>query len=376
MDLETMRSYVDGTLPDEDRAAWEAQLATDPELARAVETYRLIVRATDVPAPKRSAPLTFSRKGEPVWRRRLVTGAVAAALLLAASFALWPQPKAADSRDIAAVPIAPKSVSLQAIPLGPIQPLDIPSWPRALASFTPPRGDVPLAWQNDLAEAEAWARASNRPLLVFLHHEQCPLCRQYERGPFRQREVIAAAQDFVMLKLTHDAVPAWIAETVPEGWPVLAVYEPRGRILAGLTGVKQAPRLAQWLQRGARAWQKAGHQPPPSWDALQKAAQKMEQAAQADDPAVQLALWKSVETDGPDGVLRDAARAQRVSVEASIQAELFAVRDGPLAHAAAALAQLAQAWRGTAYADDLARIRRHVERHGVFPELRSKNRGG
>lgn len=357
-DLERVRAYVDGALPPDARAEFEARLARDGALAQLVESYGLVVRATEDVVPPRIAGCPDPRPR----RSRAAFYAVAAVLLLAAGGA-WLLRGRADK---------PTAVRLAAIPLEAIAPRDVPAWPKALATHAT-ANEGGLVWDEDAAEAVDVARAAGRPLLVFVHHPYCPLCRQYESGPFRDRDVARAARDFVLLKVGLEDVPAWVARDLPRGWPILAVFEPAGARLAAATGYRRAPDLAQWLGHVAGELRDAHRFPFPAWEGLRDAARKLARAEDADVPALRLRLWREVEAAA--GPLAVVARAARLRMAARAQDALFAARGATAARAAEILAQAAAEFEGTPYGTDLRRVLDHVREHGSFPPLREKAGG-
>ena len=179
-------------------------------------------------------------------------------------------------------------------------------------------------WAGDADEAVDVARAAGRPVLVFVNHPYCPLCRQYEAGPFRDGAVARAADGFVLLKVGLENVPPWVARDLPRGWPILAVFEPGGKRLAGLTGYQAARRLAPWLEHVAGELRDRFES--PSWAELRAAARQLARAAETDD-------------------------------------------------AAETLAKAAAEFEGTPFGADLGRVLEHVRKYGSFPSLR-ENAGG
>jgi len=354
-DLELIRAYVDATMPAEERAAFEARLAGDPALAQLAEAYDLVVRATACRPPARRS--TFADL--PLRRRSPVRWAAAAALLLAVGLAFVLRDKAPDP--------PPPALRLASIPLRPVEAPDVPAWPAALASVrtADERG---LAWLDDESAAKDLARISGRPLLVFVHHPQCPLCRAYERGPFRDADVAAAAESFVLLEVNVERMPAWIAREMPSGWPVFLVDDPGGERLSVMTGFHGAPEVARWLGRVSAGLREGKRFRFADWRTLRDAARKLQRAERA-GPAERLRLWQDVERDLPGEPLGEVARASRLQMEAAAQAALFAARAAESARSTAILDAAAHELEGTPYAADLARVAEHVRRYGSFPEI-------
>ena len=289
--------------------------------------------------------------------------AAAAVLLLAIGGALF---LAGRGETPPAAPV-PTHVLVSSIPLraGPVP--DVPLWPRAIADHET-TGKDGLAWIEDVDTAVEIAEAGGRPLFVFLHHDECPMCHHYASGPFRDETLGKAASDFVLLKVPVGRVPGWIARGMPRGWPMMGVFDPSGDALGGLTGMKTGKAIAAWLGRKAATFRESGRYAFPDWATLRAAARKLRGAEVAGDAGERLRLWREVEQANA-GVLSEAARASRLGMEDVARTALRDARkaDEPARVLAAAEKKL----HGTPYAADLARVREHVERYGAFPELRA-----
>ena len=354
-DLELIRAYVDATMPAGERAAFEARLAGDPALAQLADAYDLAVRATACRPPARRT--TFADL--PLRRRSPMRWAAAAVLLIAVGLAFALREEAPDP--------PPPALRLAAIPLRTVEAPDVPAWPAALASART-ADESGLAWLDDERAAKDLARISGRPLLVFVHHPQCPLCLAYERGPFRDADVAAAAESFVLLEVNVERMPAWIARDMPPGWPAILVSDPGGERLSAMTGFHAAPEVARWLGRVSTGLREGKRYRFADWRTLRDAARKLQRAERA-GPAERLRLWQDVERDLPGETLGEVARASRLRMEAEAQSALFAARDAERARATAILAAAAHEVEGTPYAADLARVAEHLRRYGSFPVI-------
>jgi len=327
-DLAKIRALHDGTLPERERVEPGARLAREPELARLADSYRLVARATAGPAPARRTAFA-----DLPLRRRWPWAAAAAAAIALAFLVFDREP--------------PPPVKLTAIPLERVEAPPVPDWPRALADYET-AGEDGLLWLDDEREARALARAGNRPLFVFPHFPQCPLCRKYFDETFRDREVVEAAKSFVLLEVDVRRAPGWVLHDLPRAWPILGIHEPDGRRVTALTGLRSAPQVARWL--GGVAAERTD---------LFEAARKLKRAEQA-EPAERLRLWKELERDLPGDWPGEVARAMRLAMEARAQEALFGDADP---------AAVARELEGTPYAEDLRRVAKHMEKYGERPRL-------
>ncbi|HEX5137112.1 MAG TPA: thioredoxin family protein [Planctomycetota bacterium] len=354
-DLERIRDYVEGRLPPAEREAFAAEIARDAVLAELVETYELVVCATSDPAP--AATTSF---GDVVVRARAPRRVprpllAAAALLLAVGifFLAW-----------SSLRMTPTSVTLTSIPLA-VRPAPgaPPEWPRELAAHRTADEDG-LLFYDDMATAQAVAKAAKAPIFLFIHFPGCPWCKEFREVQCRDGDVIKAAEPYVLLTLDWRKAPAALREDPNEGWPLFDILDADGRKLDGFKGLEPAMTVAAFLS-------KRGF-PRPDWEGLGEGARKLEEAEEAKGAAARLALYRQVAAAG--NVLGDAARARIAEMEKSAQDALFAARDEFLRKGAAAAADrlgaAALAFRGTPYGDDLERIHTFVREHGSFPDLK------
>jgi len=360
-DLELIRAYVHGTLAPGDRAVFEARLSREPELARLCEGYEWTVRATGDVVPERETAFADLALGR---RFRLPLWASAAALLLVATAVAI----ALASREEPAPP-KPPLLALSAIPMRAVAAPPVPSFPAALADYRTSGADG-LRWLANEDAARELARAAGRPLLVFVHHPQCPVCRHFRAEEFRDGDVKAAADDYVLLGANAEHLPEFVFREMPRGFPAVAAYDPDGNRIAAITGFHEAPDLARWLGRVAAQLKEEKRYPFPEWRALREAADKLVRAQRSADPAEKLALWQEVEGIDGAGRLPEVARAGRLRMEQRAQDALARARSADPGSAAAVLESAADELRGTPYAADLERVRAHLAKWGSFPQLR------
>jgi hypothetical protein len=343
--LERIRAYVDGTLPQAERAAFEADLARDRELAEMTEAYGYVVRATadDAPVPATAfedLPLTPRR----TWRRPVL--AAAAVLLIAAGAAIfWPRDKTEP---------APGYVRLASIPLREVDvPPQPPALPEGLADHRT-AGDDGLIWIRDLERGQAIARAAGRPVLLFIDHPTCPICAKFEAGPFRDENVEQAAAAFVLVRASWNTAPKQFVENPNLGWPIFVLLDHEGKRIDGFKSYKSAPELARWLTSAREAATGFRY---PEWDEVRRLARLL-----ASDTYE--ALDEVAHAD-PDGELGDVARWRLANLAADARAALLAARAAPKL-----LDEAIGKFQGTPYAADLEAVRSYVAKHGKFPELR------
>jgi hypothetical protein len=370
--LEQVRAYVEGTMADAERIAFEVRLSADPDLARMAESYDLVVRATDDEVPART--LTFDDIELPVMRApmRNVRWAAAAAVLIAiggVSGWMMTRDEVAPVPSPDVIALAPPELQLNAIPLSAVDAPDVPEWPRTLIDYRT-TDDNGLAWLTDPDEAEELAAASDRPLLVFVHLPDCPYCKQYARVQFRDDAVMTPAEDYVLLKVTAGRLPAWISRSMPEGWPIIAVFNSDGKRLEVVTGLQETNALSKWMRGASDKLRKSNDFDFPAWDVLQEDARTLEAAEESDDPAFRLQSWRKVEGDIKRGTLAQVARNSRIRMESMARNAIDQALAATPAEADSILTAAEKTLAGTDYAQDLARVREHIAKYGTPPVLR------
>jgi len=354
-DLERIRDYVEGRLPEAEREAFAAEMRRDASLLELVETYEMVVRATADAAP--AATTTFGdvmvrARAAPRWRRPVLA---AAALLLAVGAFVLARPALRT----------PEPVTLTSIPLALLPaPEPPPDWPPELLRHETADADG-LVWYDDMDTALAVAKAAKRPVFLFVHFQGCPWCEEFRDVQCRDARVKEAADPFVLLALDWRKAPAELREDPNDGWPLFDLLDADGKRTDGFKGLVPAAKVAAWLEKRAPS-------APPDWEGLRGAARRLEEAEAAEDPAARFALYRQVAA--ADNVLGKVAQARIAAMQKEAQDALFAARDDAsrLGTAAAAdrLGAATGSLRGTPYADDLEKVRASLGKNGSFPELK------
>lgn len=142
---------------------------------------------------------------------------------------------AAGAASPGAVPSAQPGAAA-AVPAGSAAPAATPA---ATASAAPTAAahdwnDAGIAWrayEAGLAEA----RAQKKPILLVFYTEWCPHCRNYQRV-FHDPRVVAAAKDFVLIRIDRDRAPEVSARYAPDGEYIPRTYflSPEGELEASI----------------------------------------------------------------------------------------------------------------------------------------------
>ncbi|MCC7137946.1 MAG: hypothetical protein IT460_05900 [Planctomycetes bacterium] len=368
LDLDLVAAYARGHLDRAARATFERRLAAEPDLADALRAYVATDDGGPVPPPRTTfSDLRLDDASLAARRRPVLVLAAAAALLLAvgAAVLLRTHELALPSEDgpvaLLAIPAAPTA---DARPVAPLPP--------ALADYEP-TGATGLRFLPSLAAGRAVARATGRRLVVFVFHPTCPYCVELDKTTFRDASVAASAAPFVFARqdVTHLEEPA-LVEGLDVDWPYFLVEGPDGARVGAFGGPLAADAFADRLGAVPAMPLSAGRV-PLAWAAAHEVARRLAAADAAATPAARaadLARAASLAAGSPlaaEVAARadaDADAARRALDEA---ASLAAAR-GPDAALAALDAALVR-FTGTAWADDLARVRARLAADRRFPAL-------
>lgn len=237
-----------------------------------------------------------------------------------ASFRTWTRPLAAAVLLAGAIAGAalvarrlpesePPSVVPVAAPADPTQeddPAAVAAALRVAGAIAETPDETPL-WFSDLAVARDAARATGRPLLLFVQHPTCPICEELEAGPLRDDGVRSRLGSFVAVRVgAFDAIDDPILD---RDWPCLWAFTPDGTEIAGLPAPCTAAEIRDLLDR-ARARSPATRD-GPSWKRLREIASRLARADAAHEEGladVERDLLREVATMPDGGAFAAAAR--------------------------------------------------------------------
>jgi len=356
-DLELLRAYAEGRLPPDALEAFAARLRDEPELAELAEVYGLVLEATagHVGAPE-STFEDVARRALRQGRRPLLRMAAVAALLFAMLGAgLWWRGHGT----------APSVVRLASIPLAQLpEPETPPAWPRSLAQHATADEDG-LVWYHDVEQGLRVAQVAGRPVFLFIDYPGCPWCAEFKEVHSRDKGVVEAADDFVLVNVPWGRAPPELRTNPNDGWPIYDVLDPAGHRVDGYLGMRPPAEVAAFLREAAGKLKATGDYRFVPWEELRKGARALAAAERAADAGERLARLREAEA----GPLAAAAGARIDEMEYEAQRSLFAARDLPPAEARAELERAATALHGTPWAADLARVAAFLSEHGAFPRL-------
>lgn len=234
--FDRMRAWSEGSMPGDERARFEAEMARDPELARSAADFRSVWSAT---AAGLGAATTSTTTFEDVLRRTAPAASnesrwkrVAAAILFVTVVPLvWYAWKHhADA--------AHNVVKLRTIPLEPPTALEVAEHkvPPLLANWSPVV-DGQISWLESMDDARAVSAAVKRPIFVYGYVADCPICLGFQRTEFKDPEVLALVDRAVPLRIDLMKLDETAMNTLmSRRYPLLEMQDDRGDIMRTFAG--------------------------------------------------------------------------------------------------------------------------------------------
>jgi hypothetical protein len=375
--IDEMRALAAGSLTSGEERRLRARCETDPEsqalLEDILEVYALTASGDVEPPPCRlefsgvMGALAPHRARRAVLRRFLRVAAAVLVLVGLGALVSQLMPGKPGGGEIG------RELVLLAIPLDAEQlPDSGPEIPEILASYRPV-ADGRIQWIESMETALAMSRVSSRPVLLFLHHPTCPSCKQMIRQTFTDVDVRTRMDGFVPALVDVRHTTKEVLEKAREGWPWLGALDADGQTILAFPGVRGPADFSDSMREAAK---RAG--PTPfAWERLNELRRRLEEADRAfraEDLAAARDAYLALAADETAGVFREAGKygVDRIGMQAykalTVAREL-AARKGGSDTAILTLDGEIRRFAGSPYAEDLRKVRRHLQSTGRFPRL-------
>ncbi len=372
-DLEALRAWAAGELPEAERAPFERRLIDDPELGALADAWSDVVRVTDAALAAEASAPTSRTRFEDIERRldaeespfvhafpRRVAAAVLIGLVagggLLASIAGGPAPR----------PV----VTLESIPRVADAPPMNPATDALVARLLDyqPIADGSIAWIDTIEEGRAIADASGRLLLLWGIHPTCPFCKRMRETTLLEADVHDALESYVPAQIDVMRSNRYATlNPMERGFPIFEVVTADLDVLHTFFSYQSEEDFIRELQRGLA---ERGDAQVLDWDRLPEVAGVLGEARALEregrlgaalaryQALVDLGGGHSLSRAGERGVRRLAAVANRYLELAESNADPARV-----------LAGAAAEFRGSAYAADFERVAAAARAADAFPRI-------
>ena len=380
--IDEMHALANGLLSSEEEERLRQRCAADPELQALLEDYlevHALTECADEPAPP--SRLTFEEvEGAfvPQRTRRMVLHRVmrvAAAVLvlvgggLLLSYAFSPIDPIDRPEGRPAGPLFLAEIPLRA---KVAEPLATPKIPTSLAEYRPVV-DGKIRWISDLDQAKAMARASSRPVLLFLEYPSCPWCIEMHDDTFTHEEVLAEIPAYVPALVDIRKADPETRKLAKGGWPWFGVIDADGNVVLSFPGLKGPGQFSQKLKDActisgppALSWARANELARIWFEAV--AAEEDERFTEA------YASYAALSEVDRAPLIGKASREAIRRIGQHARGVILAARDLSAAKrgrepATTLLDDELLKFDGTPFAADLAVVGAYLKRSGRFPRI-------
>ncbi len=110
-----------------------------------------------------------------------------------------------------------------------------------------------ISWHSSPSEVLESAKASGKPILVFIGTDWCQYCKLMERETWSDPSVSASvSQQFETLMLDGDRDRQIVERLGLQGYPATLLYTHEGRYATERGGFMPASQTIQWLESALR----------------------------------------------------------------------------------------------------------------------------
>ena len=106
-----------------------------------------------------------------------------------------------------------------------------------------------VAWQSDLAAAQAQAKAEHKRVFAYFTASWCGPCQQMKRTTWADAKVERAMRKYVPVKIDVDAEQALARQYRVDSLPRFYILSEDGQVVRKTTGGMSAEEMIGWMER-------------------------------------------------------------------------------------------------------------------------------
>lgn len=121
----------------------------------------------------------------------------------------------------------------------------------ALAAMTLGAGSARAAdikWHSSLSTAQAEAKKTKRPLLVYFSTSWCGPCKEMKRTTFKDAKVVAESRKWTMVQIDAEKQASIADKYKVDGYPTMIILKPSGAAVARAESGMSASGFLNWMK--------------------------------------------------------------------------------------------------------------------------------
>jgi thiol:disulfide interchange protein len=121
----------------------------------------------------------------------------------------------------------------------------------ALAAMTLGAGSARAAdikWHSSLSAAQAEAKKTKRPVLVYFSTTWCGPCKEMKRTTFKDAKVVAESRRWTMVQIDAEKQEKIAAKYKVDGYPTMILLKPNGATVSRAEGGMSAGGFLNWMK--------------------------------------------------------------------------------------------------------------------------------
>jgi thiol:disulfide interchange protein len=105
-----------------------------------------------------------------------------------------------------------------------------------------------IKWHSSLSAAQAQAKKTKRPLLVYFSTSWCGPCKEMKRTTFKDAKVIAESRKWTMVQIDAEKQESVAAKYKVDGYPTMIILKPNGASVSRAEGGMGASGFLNWMK--------------------------------------------------------------------------------------------------------------------------------